>query len=306
MPTVTTPDGDHAPTASASTEDRTADRSADRASGPAPALTGAQADAYLRRIGAEGVSVGWGTGEGLRELHLRHLRSVPFENLSLHLGEDVVLAEQALFDKVVGARRGGFCYELNGLFAALLRTLGYRVDLLEARCFREDGGLSIPYDHMVLRVVDEEGRSRLADVGFGDHSQLPLELGERGEQADPGGVFRIVEAPEGDLDVVRDGTPQYRVDPRPRALGDFEVGSWYQRTSPASHFTRSLVCSRLTEEGRVTLRGAKLIVTDCGGRRERWLSGEEEVLAAYRDLFGVELDRLPHDPAAGQDASPAG
>jgi N-hydroxyarylamine O-acetyltransferase len=139
----------------------------------------------------------------------------------------------------------------------------------------------------------------LADVGFGDHSHHPLLLGQRGDQIDPAGTFRIVEAPEGDLDVLRDGKPQFRLDVRPRELADFESGAWWHRTSPASHFTKSLVCSRLTEEGRITLTGRKLVTTVRGERRERLLAGDEEVLAAYREHFGVELDRVPEVRAAG-------
>ncbi|PNG19746.1 arylamine N-acetyltransferase family protein, partial [Streptomyces cahuitamycinicus] len=82
-----------------------------------------QVDAYLRRLGVEHPA--WPTVDALRELHLRHLQTVPFENLSIHLGEEIVLEEKRLLDKVVGARRGGFCYELNGSFGALLAALGY-------------------------------------------------------------------------------------------------------------------------------------------------------------------------------------
>src|SRR5919109_3322512 len=146
-------------------------------------------DAYLERIGASRSS-------SLRELHLRHLHTVPFENLSIHLGEDIVLSEEALVAKVVQRRRGGFCYELNGAFGALLTALGYDVELLAARVFGADGRLSIPYDHLVLGVGD-----LLADVGFGNNSHYPLSRTERGDQADPAGTFRVAETPEGDLDV---------------------------------------------------------------------------------------------------------
>ncbi|MBO4260735.1 arylamine N-acetyltransferase, partial [Streptomyces griseorubiginosus] len=94
----------------------------------------AQVDAYLRRLGIEPPA--WPTAptaDVLLDLHLRHLRQVPFENLSVHLGEEIVLEEKRLLDKVVGARRGGFCYELNGAFGALLAELGFGVTLLAAR-----------------------------------------------------------------------------------------------------------------------------------------------------------------------------
>ncbi|MET9672933.1 arylamine N-acetyltransferase [Streptomyces sp. NPDC006482] len=265
------------------------------------------ADAYLARIGA-GRPVR-ADAAALRELHVRHLRSVPFENLSIHLGEDIVLDEKALIGKVVGGRRGGFCYEINTTFAVLLRELGYRVSLLQARVIDEEGRLGIPYDHMALLVETADGERWLADVGFGDHSHYPLAFDERGDQEDPGGCFRVQEAADGDLDVLRDGKPQYRLEPRPRELADFTAGAWYHRTSPDSHFPRSLVCSLLTEDGRVTLSGRKLVTRVDGERVERLLEEErdEEVLGLYRDLFGIVLDALPVAPegdpeTAGPDA----
>ncbi|MFI0138590.1 arylamine N-acetyltransferase [Streptomyces luteogriseus] len=270
-------------------------------------MNSAQVDAYLRRLGAEHPA--WPTVDALRELHLRHLRTVPFENLSIHLGEEIVLEEKRLLDKVVGARRGGFCYELNGCFGALLAALGYDVALLAGRVYGDEGRLGIPYDHLALRVRTVDGGDWLADVGFGAHSHLPLAFGDRGEQEDPGGTFRIVEAgPDAagvrgghgtvdaaDLDVFRDGGAQYRLEVRPRALGDFVAGAWWHSTSPGSHFTRSLVCSRVTEEGgRITLSGRRLTLTAPDGtREERELEADEEILGVYRDRFGIELDKVP-------------
>ncbi|MFD6276401.1 arylamine N-acetyltransferase [Streptomyces sp. NPDC060209] len=256
----------------------------------APAL--AWTDAYLERIGA--TRPARADAAALRELQRRHLMTVPFENLSIHLGQDIVLEEEKLVDKIVTDRRGGFCYELNGAFAALLRELGFGVTLLQARAFGDGGRLGIPYDHVALRVETDDGTGPwLADVGFGDHALRPLELGARTEQDDPRGTFRFREAPQGDLDLLRDGSRQFRLDPRPRVLADFRAGAWYHRTSPDSHFTRSLVCSRCTEDGRVTLRGRTLITTVLGERDETELNDDAEVLAAYRDHFGVTLTHPP-------------
>ncbi|MFD3497537.1 arylamine N-acetyltransferase [Streptomyces sp. NPDC058678] len=272
-----------------------------------------QVDAYLRRLGVERSA--WPAAPGgapsattgvLRDLHLRHLQTVPFENLSVHLGEEIVLEEKRLLDKVVGARRGGLCYELNGAFGLLLTALGFDVTLLAARVYGEEGRLGIPYDHVALRVRTVDGSDWLADVGFGAHSHLPLAFGARGEQEDPAGTFRIVEAgPDeaagvravgaADLDVFMDGRAEYRLEVRPRGLGDFVVGAWWHSTSPRSHFTRSLVCSRVTEDGgRITLSGRRFKVTGSDGtRKERGLETDEEVLEVYRERFGVELDRVP-------------
>ncbi|MFF9981933.1 arylamine N-acetyltransferase family protein [Streptomyces erythrochromogenes] len=260
-------------------------------------LDDARTDAYLRRLGVAS-RPGGASAEALRELHLRHLKTVPFENLAIHLGEEIVLTRDALFGKLVTAGRGGICYELNGGFAELLVSLGYRVELLQARVYGKDGEPGIPYDHLALRV---DGRW-LADVGFGEHSAYPLDLDEPGEQKDPGGVFLVrpagegADGTEGDLDVLRDGVPAYRLEARrPRVLADFRTGAWWHATSPESGFTRGPVCSRITEDGgRITLRDHTLIATPADGdRTEEELATEGEVLAAYRARFGIALDRLP-------------
>jgi N-hydroxyarylamine O-acetyltransferase len=247
-----------------------------------------QAQQYLARIGAD--FNGSADAESLRGLQLSHLLSVPFENLSLHLGEPIVLAERPLFEKLVVRRRGGFCYELNGAFAALLSALGYPVTLLAARVY-DESGWGPPYDHLALRV--DIGQSWLVDVGFGRFSHYPLRIDTTREQADPGGTFAFREDPDGDLVVSRNGRPEYRMELRSRELADFEATCWWQQTSPRSHFTRSLVCSLLTRTGHVTLGGRTLKVTENGEQRETVLETDAEVLDAYRERFGIELDRVP-------------
>jgi N-hydroxyarylamine O-acetyltransferase len=255
-------------------------------------VAGTWVDDYLARIGA--ARPDRADDDALRGLHLRHLLTVPFENLSVHLGEQIVLDEEALVAKIVERHRGGFCYELNGAFAALLAALDYDVALLAARAYGADG-LGIPYDHMVVRVGEW-----LVDVGFGSHSHYPLRLDVGGDQLDPGGTFRIDEASDGDLVVFKDGEPQYRVWSRRQALRDFAAGCWWHRSCPESHFTRSLVCSLTTEDGRLTLSGRTLIRTVAGQRREQSLDGDAVVLDAYRTHFGVVLDRVPEvRPADG-------
>jgi len=255
-------------------------------------VDGAVVDAYLARIGADRQPVP--DAGALRELQLRHLRAVPFENLSIHLGEEIVLASEPLVAKLVDRRRGGFCYELNGAFAALLTALGYQVTMLAARVFTPVG-LGPLFDHLALRVaVPGADEQWLVDVGFGSFSHHPLRLDPRaGEQLDPEGRFQVLARDEGDLDVVRDGEPQYRLETRPRVLADFAPTCWWHRTSPESHFTRSLTCSRLTETGRITLSERRLIRTTAGDRHEQALAGEAEVLEAYRAHFGIALDRAP-------------
>ncbi len=252
-----------------------------------------QVAAYLARIGVDRTAGMPADVDTLRRLQLAHLRAVPFENLSIHLGEEIRLTDEALFDKIVLRRRGGFCYELNGAFGALLSALGYRVTLLTARVARADGSFGPPFDHLALRV--DLASPWLVDVGFGRFSHLPLRL-DVAEQADPGGVFAMARTGDGDIEVSRDGHPEYRLEPRSRTIGDFVPTCWYHRTSPDSHFTRSLVCSRLTAAGRVSLSGRTLVETTGAGRTERVLGPDDDVLGTYQRVFGIALDRIPPDP----------
>ncbi|HET8677269.1 MAG TPA: arylamine N-acetyltransferase, partial [Blastocatellia bacterium] len=106
--------------------------------------------AYLERIDYGGPVEP--TAETLVRLHRAHMLAVPFENLDIHLDRPVKLGDASLYSKIVESRRGGFCYEMNGLFAALLRALGFRVDMLSAGVTREDGSFGPPFDHMALLV----------------------------------------------------------------------------------------------------------------------------------------------------------
>ncbi|HVW41295.1 MAG TPA: arylamine N-acetyltransferase [Amycolatopsis sp.] len=244
-------------------------------------------DAYLSRIGASRPVAA--TPEALRDLHQRHVTTVPFENLSVHLPEPIELTEDALFDKIVRRRRGGFCYELNGAFAALLRELGFTVTLLAARVWAGER-FGIPFDHLALRVdLDEPW---LADVGFGRFARYPLRLTGCEPQPDPEGEFLVLDAPQSDVDVLHNGTPAYRIEPRPRDLADFAPTCWYQATSPRSHFTQGLMATLPRPDGRITLAGDKLIETVDGKRIERVLAGDE-VLEAYATHFGIHLNEAP-------------
>jgi N-hydroxyarylamine O-acetyltransferase len=248
-------------------------------------------DDYLARIGAtRPVSADL---QALRDLQAAHLLAVPFENLSIHLGQPIVLDRAALVAKVVQRRRGGFCYELNGAFAGLLTALGFRVSLLSARVFGPGQRPGPPFDHLALRV--DLAQPWLADVGFGRFAVQPLRLSFRGDQRDATGTFRVADSPtgHGELDVFHDGKPAYRVDPRSYALRDFGPTCWWQQTSPESHFRKSLTCSISTGSGRITLSGDRLIVTEDGHRQERTLTTDAEILAAYRRHFGITLDRVP-------------
>jgi len=247
--------------------------------------------AYLRRIGAP--RPGRADAAALRALHRAHQMTVPFENLSIHLSEPISLDPGALLDKIVTRRRGGFCYELNGAFALLLQALGAEVTRVAARVHGE-AGLGPPLDHLALVVRPADGSGPwLADVGFGGLSVYPLLFDSREPQDDPAARFLLADAPEADVEVLKDGQPQYRIERRARGLDEFVPTCWWQQTSPESHFTRSTICSRLTEDGRVSISGRSLIQTRGGARAEEQMPDDDAVLAAYRHHFGIILDRVP-------------
>jgi N-hydroxyarylamine O-acetyltransferase len=249
-----------------------------------------QLSEYLSRIGVPGPVRP--DAAALCELHRAHQQAVPFENLSIHLGEPIALDEASLLGKVVTRRRGGFCYELNGSFALLLGALGFGIRRLAAGVW---GGKSFgpPFDHLALLADVPGGGTWLADVGFGSHSTYPLDFSRRDEQPDPGGTFQLTATAEGDVEVRKDGEPQYRMELRTRDLDEFAPTCWWQQTWPGSHFRASTICSRLTGNGRISLSGNLLIETAGGVRTETTLTSDEAVLAAYRDHFGVVLDRVP-------------
>lgn len=256
---------------------------------------------YLLRIHVQGTLEP--TLETLRTLHEAHMRAVPFENLSIHAGQPIILEEEALYEKIVRRRRGGFCYELNGLFAWLLRQLGFQVSLLSAGVAGSDGNFGPAFDHLTLLVHQLDGVDWLADVGFGDSFLQPLQFENRLEQKDRDGRwYRVLktdeesqEAAEHDIywimqQLGEDGwAAQYRFTLQPYALSDFTELCLYQQTSPESHFTQKRICSRATPTGRVSLSDWRLILTTHGERTERDLTTQEEYDAALAEYFGVVL-----------------
>ena len=246
---------------------------------------------YLNRINYHGsLEV---TPETLRDLQIAHLKTVPFENLSIHAGEPIVLEEEALFEKIVEQKRGGFCYECNGSFAGLLRALGFQVEMLAAGVAHREGGFGPVFDHMALAVTLAE--RWLVDVGFGDSFLEPLLLDSREEQVQGTRSFRL-DAADDYLILLRrndgeDWEPQYRFKLQPFGLPDYEEMCRFHQTSPESHFTQNVICSRVTEDGRLTLSGMHLVTTSGPQRtrHEQMLTTREEYDRVLREQFGIVM-----------------
>jgi len=243
-------------------------------------------DAYLDRISYTGSREPSETT--LAGMHRAHMLAVPFENLDIHLGIENVLDPEHVFDKVVTRRRGGWCYELNGLFALLLEALGFAVTRYSAAVVLSDPP-SPDFAHLTLRV--DLDRPWLADVGFGASFTRPLRLDDDGDQPRDGNTYRVTGRPDGRMVLHEDGCAQYAFALEPRRMEEFAEMCTVQQTSLGSHFVRAPMCSLATEDGRQSLAGMRLITTTPAGRTERELESEAERTAVLRDVFGVDLGR---------------
>ena len=245
--------------------------------------------AYLDRIGYSGpVGPDYTT---LCALHRAHLLAVPYENLDIHLGRPLTLDEPQIVAKLVGAGRGGWCYEMNGLFAWALRQLGFEVQLLASAVDRAASGAAADGNHLVLLVQLE--RPYLADVGFGNGFLEPLPLA-------PGTYRQGYRTYALTLDGERwnyapdpqDG-PGYDFTLAPYQLADFAEQSHRQQTAPHSGFVRTTVCHRLTRDAVVSLRGALLSTTSAAGVERRVIADANDYQATLADRFGLQLAEAP-------------
>uniref|UniRef100_A0A8C5PKG9 arylamine N-acetyltransferase n=1 Tax=Leptobrachium leishanense TaxID=445787 RepID=A0A8C5PKG9_9ANUR len=257
--------------------------------------------AYLNRIGIATTSAP--SLNALRELHRRHLLSVPFENLSMHSGEKIILDLDLVYDKIVVKRRGGLCYESNGIFFWVLKVLGYRPCLLSATVWNRFTGEFGPPSHMLL-TVELEGKRWLCDVGYGEGIREPLPIESEWEEKQENGTFRLRED-QGlwSLEVKEDSrwASLYKFTLEERQYEDFSWACEYHQTSPSSIFFCKSICSLQLLRGRVTYIGNRLISTELteDGRTAKTTQvlTEEEIPALLRDRFGIVLNRklVPKD-----------
>jgi N-hydroxyarylamine O-acetyltransferase len=248
---------------------------------------------YLHRINYRGSTEP--TIETLRALHRAHLLVVPFENLDIRLNRQIVLDEAALFEKIVVNRRGGYCYELNGLLASLLRQMGFDVILFSANVIH--GGIPAEIDHLTLLIqLDERW---IVDVGFGDSSRLPLRLVEEEKQFGVDSTYRFVRSEDRwllqRLIETDEWYDEYSFDVNltPLVLSDFENANRYYQTAPESYFVQGRICSRAMEDGRISLTGHELIVTRNGQREETPIEDEQAFVRALNEHFGIQIRRFP-------------
>jgi N-hydroxyarylamine O-acetyltransferase len=242
---------------------------------------------YLNRISFNDVVKG--DHPTLASLHRKHIKNVPFENLDIQLGREIILDVNKLEEKIVFANRGGFCYELNGLFFALLHQLGFNVKMISARVFGDEK-FGREFDHMALivKITDEW----LVDVGFGNSFIEPIRLSLGKEQQDAAGFFQIVkhDSTYFRMQSSSDGlrySPKYIFTLEGRNLDDFVGMCKYHQTSRQSSFTRERLCTMATSYGRVTLRGENLIETFNGHKTVKNVGDIHEFEQILRDKFQI-------------------
>jgi N-hydroxyarylamine O-acetyltransferase len=256
---------------------------------------------YLDRIGYTGNLES--NLETLIGLHRAHLQTIPYENLEIHFGRKLELNIERIFERLVLERRGGWCYEMNGLFAWVLREIGFDVRLVSTHVTRADGSLMAPGDHVALIVKLKTGLETasqklwLVDVGWGNGflDPLPLEVGTYMQ----GFLEYRLESHglESQADVWTFFNQQYGADGfsftlEPRNLEEFQERCTWQQSSPESGFVRVTVCQRFTPEGINTLRDATLIKIRSTGKLEHTISSFEEYEQVLREDFKLEVPNL--------------
>ncbi len=252
-------------------------------------LTWFDVEAYLGRIGidkAERPALPF-----FRRLHRQHLYHVPFENLDIHWGREILLDLPKLYQKVVIGGRGGFCYELNSLFCTLLNKLGFPAYIISAQILRDDSTLTPEFEHMAV-LVEINREVWLADVGFGKGFLSPIKISKGEAQVDFNKFFRIIRSEEHGwcLQESDDGqhfASRYFFTLKKRTLIEFIGRCQYQQQDPLSHFKKQKLITIPTPEGRITLTDRQLIVLKRGERMENHVLDEGDFNNKLREYFGV-------------------
>jgi N-hydroxyarylamine O-acetyltransferase len=243
---------------------------------------------YLNRIGIRHVE--YPSLEFLAELQMRHLLSIPFEDLDIPT-KRIQLDFEKIYNKIIPANRGGFCYELNGLFHWLLTLLGFKVDMLSARVFNEEKQKFGPeFDHMVLMV--HLNNDFLVDVGFGDSFRKPIKMPD-GEVEDISGVYKIILSGENIYELQQKNEngwqKQYSFSIQPKRFEDYNEMCDFQQDNPDSHFRTRMLCTIATETGRITLSNNSLTITNGKTKSKTEFNDKNGFDILLKKYFGIVL-----------------
>jgi len=235
--------------------------------------------------------------ETLKGLQRAFLLTVPFENLDIHFEDKTSLSFTAFYEKIVDHRRGGISYECNGLFFAMLRVMGFEVQLLSARIVL-GSELTPVFDHMVLLVsLKQDGeacQNYLVDVGNGQSCPEPMALNQAEEYFSENYSYRLGIHQEQDAlfykSAKSDWQPRFVFSLEPHALVDFASMFRFHQNSEKSAFTQGQLVTMMTATGRVTLNGMSLSIVDGTNREVRELASQDEYFACLKKYFGIEFE----------------
>ncbi len=243
---------------------------------------------YLARIGYAGPVAP--TLDVLAALQAAHIAAIPFEAIDALTGAGIDIGADAIDAKLIGQRRGGYCFEQNSLFLRVLRAIGFDAEGLlgRVRWLLPDNAPPTPRTHMVVRVK-LGGRAWLADAGFGA-AVPPQPLAMDSEETQPtqhesyrvvrhGGEWQVAALIEGEWRTL------YRIEHVPPPAIDYELGNWYTSAHPDSHFRHQLIAARTTAEARYGLRDNRLTTRLIDGRIDRRYLTADEIERVLAEIF---------------------
>lgn len=244
---------------------------------------------YLKRIGIANKELP--SFDFLAELQNQHLISIPFEDLDIPERDRIILDIERIYKKIILTKRGGFCYELNGLFHWLLTQLGFKVDMLSARVYNsQKNELGPEFDHMTLLVHLE--KDYLVDVGFGDSFRKPVEMPD-GECEDISGRYRLYNIDSENFELRRKEENkwilQYTFTTVPRRLSDYKAMCDFQQDSLTSHFRTRMKCTIATPTGRITLSDSSLTITEKGIKTKLEIRNAVAFKTSLVNYFGISI-----------------
>ena len=251
-------------------------------------------DAYFERINYSGSADP--TEETLNNIHIYHTLNVPFENLDVFYGRPPLLDEASLYNKIVKNRRGGYCFEMNGIFSIALKRMGFRVTDLLARV-TIDGINYTSKTHQVI-LVETEDKKWLTDVGFGNDGIIaPLLLVAGTDQTQFAHAYRIMRESRfgGYLLQKKAGdnyNSMYAFTLDECYPEDFVMSNHYTSSFPASFFKMMRMCTMPTKEGRITLTDTHFKIIKNEDIIENEIKNEEEFNNYLKKYFRLDLDDI--------------
>lgn len=255
-------------------------------------MTDAETTKYLNRIQLNDCHPNL---EGLTKLQEHHMEYIPFENLDIVVGREIRLTYQHLFEKIITKKRGGYCFELNTLYTALLKSLGFSSKAVLGRVWLSNPKHLPPRNHLA-HIVELEGKTYVTDVGFGGLiSSIPLDINVSTPVNDKDGLVRVSPLADHQYMIQRhndkEWTNLYSFENVEVSAEDIEISNYYMSTHPNSHFYDHKFAGRSTPEGRVGLFNNKMSIRK-GIKvvdKKRVEYGEDWIETIKRE-FSIELD----------------